>query len=302
MEGAARLLRLLAPAADAGPMVRRRVGRAARRHRAHAAPRRHPAARPRLPGRRRSRRGRRLPARRRRPAAAAAARRRRGGGDRRRAPGRDHHRGRGRRGRGDRRAVQTRRSAAGPAARTRRRRAGRHGADARGPTAPGRRRRPGHPRARLPPHRRAAVRLPGQPGVASARWVEPLRVVHTGRRWYLVARDRDRDAWRTFRVDRVTAPVLTGQRYTFVDPPDPVALVSEGTTVAPYPGGPGCWCSRRPTRCERCARPRWRWWSRTATTRWCAWPPGKMGSLVDFVLRLPFDLEVLDPPELRAAG
>ena len=40
-------------------------------------------------------------------------------------------------------------------------------------------------------------------GAVSARSVEPLRVVHTGRRWYLVARDRDRDAWRTFRVDRI---------------------------------------------------------------------------------------------------
>jgi len=71
-------------------------------------------------------------------------------------------------------------------------------------------------------------------GSVSARWVEPLRVVHTGRRWYLVARDRDRDAWRTFRVDRIVSPSLTGQRYTFVDPPDPVELVSEGTAVAPY--------------------------------------------------------------------
>lgn len=43
-------------------------------------------------------------------------------------------------------------------------------------------------------------------GTESERTVEPLQIVHTGRRWYLVARDRDRQAWRTFRVDRIAAP------------------------------------------------------------------------------------------------
>jgi predicted DNA-binding transcriptional regulator YafY len=138
-------------------------------------------------------------------------------------------------------------------------------------------------------------------GAVSARWVEPLRVVHTGRRWYLVARDRDRDAWRTFRVDRVVDPVLTGQRYTFVDPPDPVALVSEGTTVTPYPvrarvrvfapAGrvravvPATMAVVEPLTPD------------TALVRVAAF---ELPSLADFVLRLPFDLEVLDPPELRA--
>ena len=40
-------------------------------------------------------------------------------------------------------------------------------------------------------------------GTPSERRVEPHRLVSTGRRWYLVARDVDRDDWRTFRVDRV---------------------------------------------------------------------------------------------------
>lgn len=35
------------------------------------------------------------------------------------------------------------------------------------------------------------------------RNVEPHRLVHAGRRWYLVAWDIDRHAWRTFRVDRI---------------------------------------------------------------------------------------------------
>jgi predicted DNA-binding transcriptional regulator YafY len=71
-------------------------------------------------------------------------------------------------------------------------------------------------------------------GTTSERSVEPYQIVHTGRRWYFVARDRDRQDWRTFRVDRITDAVLTGHRYTLEDPPDAAALVAEGTTVAAY--------------------------------------------------------------------
>src|SRR6187551_673324 len=45
------------------------------------------------------------------------------------------------------------------------------------------------------------------------RRVEPLRLVSLGRRWYLVAYDRDRQDWRSFRVDRMSAPRTTGQRF-----------------------------------------------------------------------------------------
>ena len=40
-------------------------------------------------------------------------------------------------------------------------------------------------------------------GTGGARVVEPHRLVHTGRRWYLLAWDNDRHDWRTFRVDRM---------------------------------------------------------------------------------------------------
>jgi predicted DNA-binding transcriptional regulator YafY len=45
------------------------------------------------------------------------------------------------------------------------------------------------------------------------RWVEPHRLVSLGRRWYLVAYDRDRQDWRSFRVDRISDPEATGQRF-----------------------------------------------------------------------------------------
>jgi predicted DNA-binding transcriptional regulator YafY len=45
------------------------------------------------------------------------------------------------------------------------------------------------------------------------RRVEPHRLVSLGRRWYLVAYDRDRQDWRSFRLDRISAPVVGGQRF-----------------------------------------------------------------------------------------
>ncbi len=44
-------------------------------------------------------------------------------------------------------------------------------------------------------------------GRATRRTVEPQRLVLSERRWYVVAWDRSRQDWRTFRVDRITAPV-----------------------------------------------------------------------------------------------
>jgi predicted DNA-binding transcriptional regulator YafY len=46
----------------------------------------------------------------------------------------------------------------------------------------------------------------------TARHVEPVRLVASGRRWYLLAFDLDRDDWRTFRVDRTIDLRATGVR------------------------------------------------------------------------------------------
>jgi predicted DNA-binding transcriptional regulator YafY len=47
-------------------------------------------------------------------------------------------------------------------------------------------------------------------GEPSAREVDPHRLVLLGRRWYLVAWDLSRSDWRTFRLDRLTEPKVTG--------------------------------------------------------------------------------------------
>jgi predicted DNA-binding transcriptional regulator YafY len=57
-------------------------------------------------------------------------------------------------------------------------------------------------------------------GTEIVRTVEPHRMVHTGRRWYLVAWDTDRRDWRTFRVDRIRPRIPTGPRFTPREPPD----------------------------------------------------------------------------------
>ena len=47
-------------------------------------------------------------------------------------------------------------------------------------------------------------------GDASTREVDPYRLVLLGRRWYLVAWDLTRFDWRTFRLDRLSEPRVTG--------------------------------------------------------------------------------------------
>ncbi|WP_199422167.1 helix-turn-helix transcriptional regulator [Actinotalea solisilvae] len=61
-------------------------------------------------------------------------------------------------------------------------------------------------------------------GGASTRDVEPHRLVHTGRRWYLLAWDVTAADWRTFRADRLAPRVPTGPRFAPRDPPDGDAL------------------------------------------------------------------------------
>jgi len=72
-------------------------------------------------------------------------------------------------------------------------------------------------------------------GTASARTVEPHRLVNTGRRWYLVAWDSGREDWRTFRVDRIQPRLTTGAQFAAREPPasDLAAYVSRGVWYAP---------------------------------------------------------------------
>jgi predicted DNA-binding transcriptional regulator YafY len=67
------------------------------------------------------------------------------------------------------------------------------------------------------------------------RWVEPHRMVSMGRRWYLVAYDRDRQDWRSFRVDRIAEPRTSGHTFRPRDLPaeDALSFVQAGIRRMP---------------------------------------------------------------------
>jgi len=73
-------------------------------------------------------------------------------------------------------------------------------------------------------------------GKTSVRVVEPVRLAHTGRRWYLAAWDSGRSDWRTFRMDRLQPPLSTGRRFRPREPPegDVAAYVQRSISYAPY--------------------------------------------------------------------
>lgn len=75
-------------------------------------------------------------------------------------------------------------------------------------------------------------------GDQTRRSVEPHRLAHWSRKWYLVGWDTDREGWRTFRVDRISLRTPNGRRFTHRPSPDGdvVAYLQRtmGFTMWPY--------------------------------------------------------------------
>ena len=140
----------------------------------------------------------------------------------------------------------------------------------------------------------------GDPG---ERTVEPVRMVATGRRWYLMAWDVDRDDWRTFRLDRMRDVAATTWRFRAREHPDPVAYVQRAVTEAPY---------RHVARVRlRVPAERLRELVPPQVGRveddgdgWCVLVAGgvELDWIAVHVARLGFEAQVLDPPELREAA
>lgn len=140
-------------------------------------------------------------------------------------------------------------------------------------------------------------------GTDSRREVEPHWVVNYGRRWYLVAWDRRREDWRTFRIDRLRAPASTGVRFAPRRLPaaDAGAFVQRSISAAPNrfearvvlhapaeeisPRGPAQWGTLTPIDAHACEY-------RTGDDdlRWLALR----------IAMLDVEFEVLEPPELIA--
>lgn len=73
-------------------------------------------------------------------------------------------------------------------------------------------------------------------GAEVCRTIEPHRIVHTGGRWYVIARDPDRDAWRTFRLDRLIPRLPLAEPFVAKEIPDDAvrAFTTRSITSAPY--------------------------------------------------------------------
>ena len=75
-------------------------------------------------------------------------------------------------------------------------------------------------------------------GDDEVRRVEPHRLVYTGHRWFLLAWDRDRADWRTFRADRIRPRLPTGPRFPPREPPEDAArhvVRGAGSRAWPHP-------------------------------------------------------------------
>ncbi len=72
-------------------------------------------------------------------------------------------------------------------------------------------------------------------GSETRREVEPHSLVNHGRRWYLVAWDRGRSDWRTFRIDRLSRPSSMGVRFSPRELParDAAAYIERSMISAP---------------------------------------------------------------------
>lgn len=147
---------------------------------------------------------------------------------------------------------------------------------------------------------RVRFRYAGRDGGEHERTVEPVRMVTTGRRWYLMAWDVDRADWRTFRLDRMREVAATTWRFHAREHPDPVAYVQRSVTGAPYRYLARVRLRAHPDQVRKLVPPQV---GRVEDDRdgWCVLAIGgdDLDWLAMHAARLGFEAEVLEPPELR---
>ena len=71
-------------------------------------------------------------------------------------------------------------------------------------------------------------------GRVTRRRLEPYQLVTTGRRWYLMAYDRDRQDWRSLRLDRMTEVEAVGSTFTPREAPDAATYVRQSISASSY--------------------------------------------------------------------
>jgi predicted DNA-binding transcriptional regulator YafY len=150
-------------------------------------------------------------------------------------------------------------------------------------------------------HEQLRFRYRSREGNSSRRLVEPHRLVHTGRRWYLVAWDGEREDWRTFRVDRIEPRLSADRRFVPRDPPaeDIAAYVSRAVSSARdrYQARV---ILRAPLAQVASRVPQGAGTLEAIDEHSCLLRTGSdwLGGLAVYVADIGVDFEVLDPPEL----
>ncbi len=147
---------------------------------------------------------------------------------------------------------------------------------------------------------RVRFRYTGRDSDERERTVEPVRMVATDRRWYLMAWDIDRDDWRTFRLDRMVDVAATTWRFRPREHPDPAAYVQRSVTAAPYRYVARVRLRARAEQVRELVPPQA---ARVADDRdgWCVLVAGAddLDLAAMHVARLGFEAQVLEPAELR---
>ncbi len=150
-------------------------------------------------------------------------------------------------------------------------------------------------------HERLRFAYRARDGSATRRLVEPHSLANLGRRWYLVAWDCDRDAWRTFRVDRLASPAPAGGRFGARELPggaDPAAYVAANLS-----GGTETYEARITVHCpadQLRERPWMQEEIRSLDDDTCEYRPADVDLdwLALRIAMIPFDYEVDGPSEL----
>lgn len=152
-------------------------------------------------------------------------------------------------------------------------------------------------------HRHERIRFTFRRGedVEAQRRVEPYGLVCLARRWYTVAWDLDRAAWRTFRADRISDVELTGHTFDPRDTPDIESMVVSAVGSYPYEVQAEIFLDMPHDEAVREVSP-----TVGALEPFEGGTVLRVGAddvdwLARFVAGLPCDTEVRSPPELRAA-
>jgi predicted DNA-binding transcriptional regulator YafY len=144
----------------------------------------------------------------------------------------------------------------------------------------------------------------GHGGTDRERTVEPVRMVATSRRWYLMAWDVDRADWRTFRLDRMREAAATTWRFRPREHPDPVDYVQRSVTEAPYRHRARVRLRARAEEVRALVPPQvGRVEEDERDEGWCVLVVGAqdLDWIAVRVAGLGFEAVVLEPPELREA-